>query len=62
MSLINIRQISGIPDDIEAQITALKKEIKTLKAENKTLKSQVLASLTAEQIDSISKNCFTTTA
>ena len=38
MSMINVRQISGIPDDIEAQIAAVKQEIESLKTENQKLK------------------------
>lgn len=58
MSMINVRQISGIPDDIEAQIAAMKQEIESLKAENQKLKEALLTNLTSDQIDAISKSVF----
>lgn len=58
MSMINVRQIRGIPDDIEAQITAMKQEIESLKTENQKLKKALLTNLTSDQIDAISKSVF----
>ena len=58
MSMINVRQISGISDDIEAQITAMKQEIESLKTENQKLKKALLTNLTSDQIDAISKSVF----
>ena len=58
MSMINVRQISGIPDDIEAQITTMKQEIESLKTENQKLKKALLTNLTSDQIDAISKSVF----
>ena len=58
MSMINVRQISGIPDDIEAQIAAMKQEIESLKTENQELKEALLTNLTSDQIDAISKSVF----
>ena len=58
MSMINVRQISGIPDDIEAQIAAMKQEIESLKTENQKLKEALLTNLTSDQIDAISKSVF----
>ena len=58
MSMINVRQISGIPDDIEAQITAMKQDIESLKTEIQKLKKALLTNLTSDQIDAISKSVF----
>lgn len=58
MSMINVRQISGIPDDIEAQSAAMKQEIESLKTENQKLKEALLTNLTSDQIDAISKSVF----
>ena len=58
MSMINVRQISVIPDDIESQIAAMKQEIESLKTENQKLKKALLTNLTSDQIDAISKSVF----
>lgn len=58
MKKIHIRQISGIPENLEEIISQMQEKITALETSNAELRKAVLGSLSEEEIKTISSSAF----